>query len=121
MARWTQTLADQVSDGKALILGDMNAYRMEDPISTIIDSGFKDLKASSALRPEFSYMYRGVAGTLDYAFSSSRLRPHVSGAMILNFNSPFSRGMDLPLPWLMSSDHDPVLVDLRFRQSSTSD
>jgi predicted extracellular nuclease len=121
MAAWAQSLADASTGGKVLILGDMNAYRMEDPITAILDAGFKNLKASSGLRLEFSYIYSGEAGTLDYAFASSQLKPNVRSAKILNINSIYARNLELPLPWLGSSDHDPVVVDLRFRQSSTSD
>ncbi len=121
MAKWAQSLANATTAGKVLILGDMNAYRMEDPITAVLDAGFHDLKASSGLRLEFSYIYSGEAGTLDYAFASPQLRPNIQSAMILNFNSIYARELDLPLPWLGSSDHDPVVVDLRFRQPSTSD
>jgi predicted extracellular nuclease len=121
MAQWTQTLANSVSGGRALILGDMNAYRMEDPIAAMLDMGFHDLKANSGLRAEFSLIYSGQAGTLDYAFASPQLRPHVQTAIVPHFNSPYAREFDLPLPWLGASDHDPVVVDLRFRQARTSD
>ena len=120
MAEWTAALAASVSDGKALILGDINAYRMEDPITAIRDAGFHDLNAASGIGFGFSLMYSGQAGTLDYAFASSALRPFVQSAMVPNFNSPYARELELPLPWLGASDHDPVLVDLRFRQASTS-
>ncbi len=121
MSAWVKSLAITSDASRVLILGDMNAYRMEDPIAAIIDAGFKDLTASSGLRPLFSYIYSGRAGTLDYAFASPELLPHVRIARILNINSPYPRDMDLPLPWLGSSDHDPVVVDLRFRQAATWD
>jgi predicted extracellular nuclease len=121
MSRWTQSLARELTKGKALVLGDMNAYRMENPITAIIEAGFKDLTASGAVGLEFSYVFRGEAGTLDYAFASSQLLPHVRSTRILNINSPYPAGVELPKPWLRSSDHDPVLVDLRFRHSATLD
>ncbi len=121
MAAWTRSRADALTHGKALILGDMNAYRMEDPITAIIEAGFKDLKASSGMGPEFSFIYFGAAGTLDYAFASVKLRPYVQSTRILHINSTYPPGIVLPQPWMRSSDHDPVLVDLRFRQSATLD
>jgi predicted extracellular nuclease len=121
MTRWTNTLANKNTGGKALILGDMNAYRMENPITAIIDAGFSDLKAASAFGSEFSYIRFGAAGTLDYAFASPKLRPHVQSTRIMHINSNYPPGVDLPRPWLRSSDHDPVVVDLRFRQSATLD
>jgi predicted extracellular nuclease len=121
MASWSKSLASNQAGGKALILGDMNAYRMEDPIQKIIEAGFVDLKSSSALGFEYSHMYRGQAGTLDYAFASRELKPSIRMTRILHINSSYPAGVELPQPWLRSSDHDPVVVDLRFRQASTSD
>jgi predicted extracellular nuclease len=117
MARWVRQLADEQAGGHALILGDLNAYRMEDPITALLDAGFKDLNASDGLKTEFSLIWSGQAGTLDYAFASPELRVFVQRAEVLNFNSPWDRSQDLPLPWLGASDHDPVLVDLRFRSA----
>lgn len=121
MSRWAGELARSQSQGRALILGDMNAYRMEDPIVAIIESGFKDLMASGPVGLTYSFIYSGQAGTLDYAFASEELIPFMRSARILNINSPYPLGVDLPQPWLGSSDHDPVLVDLRLRQSATPD
>ena len=97
----------------------MNSYRKEDPITVMLDAGFKDLTSPSGPHPSYSYVYRGEAGTLDYAFASRELISYVRSARVLNINSPWPPGMELPLPWLRSSDHDPVIVDLRLRSSST--
>lgn len=121
MSRWARALADRTAAGRVLILGDMNAYRMEDPITAIIESGYKDLTAPAALQPSFSYVYSGEAGTLDYAFASTALMPFVQSARILHINSPYADDVELPLPFMRSSDHDPVVVDLRFLKNETFD
>jgi hypothetical protein len=99
----------------------MNAYRMEDPITALIEAGLKDLTAPSGPRPHFSFIYRGEAGTLDYAFASEALRPFVQSAQVINVNSTWPPGVELPFPWLGTSDHDPVVVDLRLRKAITRD
>lgn len=114
LARWAMQLADATSGGKVLVVGDMNAYRMEEPISALVNAGFFDLTAPSGPRPSYTFFYGGEAGTLDYAFATPDLLPHVTAARVLNINSPWPPGMELPQPWLRSSDHDPVLVDLGF-------
>lgn len=116
VARWARQLSDATSQGRVLVVGDMNAYRMEDPVSALIDSGLTDLTAPSGPRPSYSYFYGGQAGTLDYAFSSPGLLPFVAAARVININSPWPPNMDLPQPWLRSSDHDPVIVDLGFKR-----
>jgi predicted extracellular nuclease len=113
MAAWVTRLADLHAGGRALIIGDLNAYRLEDPIQTIIEVGFKDLTASTGLRHEYTFVYRGEAGTLDYAFASAALRPLVRNSRVLNINAAYPPGVPPESPWLRSSDHDPVLVDLR--------
>jgi predicted extracellular nuclease len=118
---WVNRMMQETGEAKALILGDMNAYRMEDPITAIIKAGFKDLTASTGFQLEYSYVFHGQAGTLDYAFASPELVPIVRSARFLNFNSAYAPGMSLEYPWLRSSDHDPVLVDLRFRHPATAD
>jgi predicted extracellular nuclease len=121
MTGWVKRLMEEAGRDKVLILGDLNAYRMEDPVRAVIEAGFRDLTASSGLSFEYSYVYRGEAGTLDYAFASSSLAPLVRNARYLNVNAAYPPGMALEYSWLRSSDHDPVLVDLRFRQPATAD
>ncbi|HSM69407.1 MAG TPA: ExeM/NucH family extracellular endonuclease, partial [Xanthomonadales bacterium] len=121
MAEWAKSLAAARAGGRLLVLGDMNAYRMEDPITALIEAGLKDLTAPSGPRPHFSFIYRGEAGTLDYAFASEALRPFVQSAHILNVNSTWPPDVELPFPWLGTSDHDPVVVDLRLRKAVTRD
>ena len=113
LVSWARELAGQLTDGHVLLLGDFNAYRMEDPIQSIINRGFKDLTASVGLRQEYTYVYRGEAGTLDYAFASPGLQKWVRSGRILNINAGQPDGLRLEQPHLRASDHDPVIVDLR--------
>ena len=116
MVRWSRQLADRDARGRALVVGDMNAYHMEDPITAILDAGFLDLNPPEPMQPEFSSIFYGRAGTLDSAFATPELRRFVQSSVVPNFNSIYARELELPLPWLGASDHDPVVVDLRFRQ-----
>ena len=83
----------------------------------------KQQPGNSKQRHHHSFVYYGQHGTLDYAFSSTALFGKVQQAFIWNVNASFPANMDkdLPRPWLRFSDHDPVVVDLSLRQSSTSD
>ncbi len=117
---WVKELAVKSGTNHVLILGDMNAWRKEDPIRTFKSQGFAELVEQFAGLPQHSYIYWGAAGTLDYAFASTALLPAVSHAEIWHINSDWPQGMDLPDPWLRSSDHDPVIVDLDLSQLDTS-
>lgn len=120
MSAWAKSIATSAGTDNVLILGDMNAYRNEDPIAAIRDAGFIELMDKNR-EPNYSFVYYGQHGTLDYAFSSRSLLEQVGQAFIWHANTPFPVGMDLPQPWLGFSDHDPVVVDILSRHSNTLD
>jgi predicted extracellular nuclease len=120
MSAWTKRLAASADTDNILILGDMNAYRNEDPIVAIRDAGFTELMDAQQGNI-YSYVFFGQRGTLDYAFVSDALRENVESAFIWHVNAALPANIDLPQPWLRFSDHDPVVVDIRSRQSTTSD
>jgi len=71
---WLATDPTNSGDADFLIIGDLNAYAMEEPITVIKNGGYTDLidyflGASSS----YSYVYNGEAGYLDYALASGNL------------------------------------------------
>ena len=118
---WLQQLATAAGTDRILVLGDMNAWRLEDPIRAFRAAGLIDVVEVRQKPPLHSFRYFGQGGTLDYAFASPTLAERVSDARIWNINADWPRRMDLPQPWLRMSDHDPVIVDLDFSQSPSSD
>ena len=125
MAAWAKEVASSSGTGNILILGDMNAYRNEDPIEAIRKAGFSELVEEKPVQEKrghhHSFVYYGQHGSLDYAFSSAALLENVQQAFIWNVNAMLPANMELPQPWLRFSDHDPVVVDLSLRHSNTSD
>ena len=117
---WLDGLRSE-AEGRLLIVGDLNAYRMEDPVQHLVSAGYVDLTATASDDFHYSHVYFGAGGTLDHAFASPRLADQVRSASILNVNAGQPRDLRMEPSWLGSSDHDPVLVDVRFIQSSTSD
>jgi len=120
MSAWVNSLGVSTRTTNILILGDMNAYRQEDPINAIRAAGFIEL-LDKADAGTYSFIYRGQAGTLDYAFASAAMQQKVRQAFIWNVNAALPAKVDLPQPWLRFSDHDPVVIDIRLHQASTSD
>ena len=120
MSAWAKEVAVSGETNNILILGDMNAYRNEDPIGAIRDAGFTELMERDP-QATYSFVYSGQRGTLDYAFTSDALLENVQQAYIWHVNAAFPAKMELPQPWLRFSDHDPVVVELSLRQSKTSD
>jgi predicted extracellular nuclease len=118
---WLDELARASATEQVLILGDMNAWRQEDPIRAFRAAGFVELVEELSGLPQHSYLYFGQRGTLDYAFASVALAQSARRAFIWHINADWPGGMALPQPWLRMSDHDPVIVDLEFSQASTPD
>ncbi|KAA8607771.1 ExeM/NucH family extracellular endonuclease [Salipiger aestuarii] len=118
-------------DTDALILGDLNAYAMEDAITAIragadgvhgTADDFTDL--GEAYDPGgYSYVFDGQTGTLDYALANDSLAGQVTGATRWNINADEADVFDYNLDYgrdpslysddpYRSSDHDPVLIGL---------
>jgi predicted extracellular nuclease len=116
-----QQLAAEAQTNLVLVVGDMNAWRNEDPINRFRASGYLDLVEELSGLPQHSYLYWGQLGTLDYAFASPALLKRARRAKIWHINAGWPRHMEPPRPWLRASDHDPVIVDFDFSQSATSD
>ncbi len=104
-----------------LIIGDLNAYAMEDPVATIRAVGYTDLIDSHTDGRRYSFVFFGQAGYLDHALANTSLMPQVTGAAIWHIDADEPRALDyndinqpalyLPDPY-RSSDHDPILIGL---------
>ncbi len=118
---WLKSLSLDAGSDHVLILGDMNAWRNEEPIEQFKAAGYVDLVEERSGLPQHSFLYWGQTGTLDYAFASPALAGKARQAVIWHINADWPGDMDLPEPWLRMSDHDPVIVDFSFSHSATSD
>jgi len=108
-------------DEDFLIIGDLNAYAMEDPIKAIEAGGYSNLVSTQGGFTDYSYTFDGQYGTLDYALSSAALTSQIAGVTVWNINSDEPRALDYNDfnqgalyndSLFRSSDHDPILVGL---------
>jgi len=118
---WLDGLAHKYETWHVLVLGDMNAWRQEDPIRAFRQGGYVELVEALSGPPQYSFLYFGQRGTLDYALASPDLRAKARRADIWHINADWPRDLQLPRPWLRMSDHDPVVVDFDFNQRAASD
>ena len=107
-----------------LIIGDLNAYQNEDPITALEGQGYTDLHAlggTSWADGGHSYVFDGEHGTLDYVLANPKLLEQVTGAAAwhINADEPFAIDyQDFNPPGqattdaFKSSDHDPTIVGL---------
>ena len=132
LAEWLETNPTGSDDDDVLILGDLNSYARETPITTLEDAGYTDLGRTFEGDDVYSYRFSGQIGTLDYALANEALLPQVTGATTWNVNSDTPVFFDYNLDGTFTgqerptdqdlfdgtspargSDHDPVLVGLR--------
>lgn len=110
------------NDSDVLIIGDLNAYAQEDPITFLEDQGYENVVEM----PEsaYSFAFDGQFGTLDYGLASQSLTAQITGATewhvnadepdALDYNLDFGRNPNLfdgESPF-RNSDHDPLIIGL---------
>ena len=112
-----------LKDSDILIMGDLNAYAMEDPITVLREGGMTDLHRTFHADSSYSYTYRGQLGYLDHALCNSTLLPQVTGMVAYHINSDesdsytYDKSNDQTM--FRCSDHDPVIVGLRLDSTYT--
>jgi len=110
-------------DPDFLIVGDFNAYTREEPIAAFVAGGYTNVLATLTHNGGYSYVFDGQSGALDHALSSASFVGQVVGACewhinadepsVLDYNQEHSPAtLYNPGPF-RSSDHDPVVLDLR--------
>ncbi|WP_172329807.1 ExeM/NucH family extracellular endonuclease [Mangrovicoccus sp. HB161399] len=131
---WLATDPTGSGDTRTLVMGDLNAYAMEDPIAWLEENGYADLARAFAGDDAYSYVFDSQLGTLDYALANADMFDFVTGATEWHINAdevplfdynddvldsgessyeeePGGTELDDAGPW-RTSDHDPVLVGL---------
>jgi len=114
----------------AVLIGDLNAYAMEDPLTALATGGFTDLVAQEiGTGSAWSYQFAGQRGYLDYILANARALPQVTTVSEWHNNAdelPFFDYNEENLPnggpakpadfyapdAFRASDHDPLIVGL---------
>jgi predicted extracellular nuclease len=122
---WLATDPTGSGDSDFIIMGDLNSYAMEDPITTIKNAGYTNLINHFQGNYAYSYTFDGQAGYLDHALASSTLFSQVTGAADWHINSDEADVLDYDTSFkpaaqdalyevnaYRTSDHDPVVVGL---------
>ncbi|BDX08652.1 ExeM/NucH family extracellular endonuclease [Planctobacterium marinum] len=114
------------AESDIMILGDINAYGMEDPITAFKDNGLTALKEEYLGSHNHSYIYRGESGSLDHAFASASLSKKVKSVTDWHINADEPIALDYNVEYksdyqqanlyapnaYRASDHDPVIIEL---------
>ena len=139
---WIDTDPTGAGDLDFLIIGDLNAYGMEDPITFLKSQGYEDQVEAFLPAGGFPYSFGFPVdldtspsvqnfGALDYALASGSLSSQVTGAAewqinsveasVLDFNTNFKSASQISTLYtadpFRSSDHDPLIVGLNLGTS----
>ncbi|WP_445777540.1 ExeM/NucH family extracellular endonuclease [Shewanella sp.] len=123
-----QWLAEQYSDSKVLVIGDLNAYAKEDPLTMLASHGYHELSDYLGIPSPYSYVFAGESGQLDHALANKALLDDVVGItqwhinadepIVLDYNEEYKSDMQVQALYqddaFRSSDHDPVIISLKF-------
>ena len=117
---WLATDPTESGDADVIVLGDLNAYRLESPVTTFDNAGFVNLVESG----DYSFVFDAQTGTLDYAIVSPTLASGITGVDEWHINADESDGLDYNLDFgrnpslfdptvpVRASDHDPLAFGL---------
>ncbi|WP_394749669.1 ExeM/NucH family extracellular endonuclease [Spongiimicrobium salis] len=131
MVDWFATNPTGTEDNDLIVLGDFNAYQMEDPITAMragaddtegTEDDYVQLEGSDS----YSFVFRGQWGSLDNAFANSSLAGQITGSTVWHINADEPVALDYNVngqspaqielfynadPY-RASDHDPIVVGL---------
>lgn len=133
LASWLATDPTGTADPDVLIVGDLNSYAMEDPVTVLRQAGYADVVRSHVGTDAYSYVFDGGWGYLDHALASPSLVSQIAGVGefhinadepgVLDYNVEFKTAslqttLYAPDPFRVS-DHDPVIVGLTLARPFT--
>lgn len=123
---WLATYPTGVVDEDILVIGDLNAYSKEDPVTTIENAGFTNLANLFIGEQAYSYAYQGEIGTIDHALASKSLTDKVVDVTqwhinadeppVLDYNTEYKSDAQQVNLYdsnaFRASDHDPVVIEV---------
>ena len=125
-------LADTFANQAILLVGDLNAYAKEDPLTTLNMAGYVNVASERNGPLSYSYTFRSRFGSLDHILANSSANELVTDIAEWHINSDEPVVFDYndtlpnsnspkPMNYIdssayRSSDHDPIIVGLTFPQ-----
>lgn len=125
LAEWLATDPTGSGDPDFLIIGDLNSYTMEDPISALLAAGYINLLEAFEGPGGYSFQFGGEFGHLDHALATATLALQSTGAATwhanadepasldynLEFKTPALQTLNVGTPYRYS-DHDAIVIGI---------
>jgi hypothetical protein len=127
LADWLATDPTASGDPDFAVIGDLNSYTFETPITTLESAGYTNLVRQFGGLEAYSYVFNGESGYLDHALATSSLAAQVTGVTewhinpdeptVLDYNTNFKSANHVTTLYddgpYRASDHDPVIVGVQ--------
>jgi predicted extracellular nuclease len=128
LSAWLATNPTGAPDADLLLIGDLNAYAKESPISFLEGAGYNLVSGG------LSYSYDGLWGSLDHAMANASMASQVTKSVlwtsnaeepvVLDYNTNF-KSVDQQTSLYAAdayraSDHNPVLIGLNLSADTTA-
>ena len=117
VATWLEA---EYPDTPVILLGDLNSYAKEDPITVLNDYGYSDAAATVIGELAYSYTFDGQLGTLDYLmtnalasewlFDATEWHINADEPAVLDYNTEDNGDLFTNSLLYRASDHDPVIA-----------
>lgn len=122
LVAFADRLKDETGTDKVFLAGDFNSYSAEDPMQVFYKAGYINQGSKTG---GYSYVFGGLAGSLDHILASPEADATVTGADVWNINAVESVALEYSRynynaisfytpDQYRASDHDPVIVGLDF-------
>ena len=124
LAEWLASDPTGTGATQQMIVGDLNAYAQEDPITTLEGLGFTNVAGET----DYSFVFDGQIGTLDYIMINEALLDNFEGATEWHINADEADAIDYNLDFgrdpalfdgdnpARNSDHDPIIAGFTFEE-----
>ncbi|MCH1926069.1 ExeM/NucH family extracellular endonuclease [Shewanella sp. C32] len=127
LLQWFAADTNLSQQANKVIIGDLNSYAKEDPVTTLINGGFVDLINQFHGAEGYSYQYDGLLGYMDHMLVSPALAQTAVDAADWHINADEPTILDYTVAnkseqqqldyyaadAYRMSDHDPVLASLK--------
>ncbi|OGT55212.1 MAG: hypothetical protein A3E01_06135 [Gammaproteobacteria bacterium RIFCSPHIGHO2_12_FULL_63_22] len=111
---WLATDPTHSGSKLGLLVGDLNAHALEDPLQLLRKRGWRDAFADARGEPPYSFNFDNQSGRLDHALLTPALASHLRGAVEWHVNADevpvFGYESDPDGDPYRASDHDPMLL-----------
>lgn len=123
VSAWLASDPTASDDADFLVIGDLNAYAKEDPITTFRTAGYVNLTEAFEGEGGYSYAFNGEFGHLDHALATPHLAEQVVGTSTWHANADepvyydynlenkdaAQQAINVGTPYRYA-DHDPVVI-----------